>query len=153
MDCNQIPAPELWDEESDENLQAYHSHVQFCSRCRANVLKRSPEKLLFALKQDRMPEEFWLGFWDSVSRKKNLHKTHTSKTMLATAALRWIAVLIVALVIGLYGHSLPEEQQTRVNSTADYPVIENLRNPQAHYYIFQTTGQKVVMVFDPEVEL
>jgi hypothetical protein len=152
MDCNQIPAPELWDEASADHLHAYRFHVQICTACRQRLLKVAPEKLLFTLNQDHMPDEFWIGFWDSVSRKKTVQKTSFSKAALTAAALRWIAVLVIALIIALYGRSIHEPQQAR-NRVTDYPVIENIRNPQARYYIFQTSGQQVVMVFDPEADL
>ena len=151
MDCSQIPAPELWDDASAENLKAYRNHLRYCRKCRENTLKISPEKLLFQLSDDPMPEEFWLGFWDSVSRKKQI--VPHQRFPIVRVALRWTAVLIVGFVVAFYGRSFPDKEQTRSNVTSDYPVIENLRNPQARYYIFQTNGQKVVMVFDPEVEL
>jgi len=153
MDCSRIPPSRFWDEEAPEKLHAYRLHIQFCSHCRADVLKNSPEQLLFELRDEPMPEEFWLGFWDSVSRKRKTQTRNALKTSRIAVTVRWIAVLIVGLAIGLYGRSLPESERSTHELTSDYPVIENLKNPQARYYIFQTSRQKVIMVFDPEIEL
>jgi hypothetical protein len=153
MDCNRLPEPQFWDEESAENLRDYRSHIQLCSECRAHVLKNAPEQVLFDLQDESMPDEFWLGFWDSVSRKRRMQAQRLPVSGRIVAAVRWAAVLILGLAIVFYGRSLPDGERPASALTSDYPVIENLQNPQARYYIFQTSNQKVVMVIDPDLEL
>jgi len=119
------------------------------------VLSEAPEKLLFDLQDDSLPEEFWLGFWNSVDRKSSSIRTPAARASLrAAAATRWIAVLIIGFFIVIYGRTLPETDPVKQVRTSDYPVIESIRNPEARYYILQTSkDQKVVMVFDPGMEL
>lgn len=168
MDCNRIPAPDLWDDEPAENLAQYRIHLQFCSACRARVLNEAPEKLLFDLQEDNLPEDFWLGFWNSVDRKQKQPQSHRdAEENLSSASLRlrggiqnpysiirWAAVLVFGSMILLYGRTFPEPEPVRQFRSGDYPVIESIGNPDARYYILQTSKeQKVVMVFDPGMEL
>jgi len=127
MDCDRIPAPDLWEDETPLNLKEYHLHIQFCSSCRERVLKEAPEKLLFDLSEDSLPEEFWLGFWDSVDRKRTqpqrrreAEKIYNSSTRRlpgrALFFLRWVAVVIFGTFIILYSQTFP--QTTRVPQLA-----------------------------------
>ena len=151
MDCNRIPVPGLWDDATQANYQQYRLHIEFCSACRARVLKEAPEKLLFDLQEDPLPEEFWLGFWNSVDRKRPAPELPTNQVPYSVA--RWAAVFVFGFLILLYGRNLPESEPVRQLRTSAYPVVEIVGNPDAHYYIFQTSDeQKVVMVFDPGME-
>ncbi len=57
-------------------------------------------------------------------------------------------------MILLYGRNLPETEPVRQIELESYPVIESIANPEARYYIFQAGEQeRIVMVFDPDMEL
>jgi hypothetical protein len=115
MDCDRIPAPDLWENQTQQNLNEYRLHIQFCSTCRERVLKEAPEKLLFDIGEDPLPEEFWLGFWNSVDRKRSnadiLSAELGGRDGRATTfypIIRWVAVILFGTFILLYGRSLPE---------------------------------------------
>ena len=163
MECNRIPSPEIWDQLEAEQLKSYRIHIQYCAACRARVFKEAPDQLLFDIQTEPLPEDFWFGFWPSVDQKRRfVQRTFPNP-------IRWAAVFVVGLFILFYGRPLREEGGTVVaaaqisrpanlimqkNESSSLPVIENLENPDAHYYIFQSGEQeKIVMVFDPDMEL
>jgi len=163
MECNLIPAPEIWDQLEAEQLKRCRLHIQYCPACRARLLKEAPDQLLFDIQIEPLPEDFWLGFWNSVDQKRRVVE-RTSPYH----PIRWAAVFILGLLILFYGRPLRDEggadvsaQISRAGSPQlqrtdlpSYPVIENLGNPDARYYIFQSGEQeKIVMVFDPDMEL
>jgi hypothetical protein len=125
MDCDRIPAPDLWDNQSSQNLKEYRLHIQFCSACRDRVLNEAPEKLLFDLSEEPLPEEFWLGFWDSVARKRTQPQSRRVAEKLdqnsaplrlsgrAYPILRWVGVILFGSFILLYGRALPEPNATQ----------------------------------------
>ena len=158
MECDQLPAPRTWEQAAPAALDLYRTHVRLCTACRARVLAEAPDHLLFDIRRQPLPEDFWLGFWNSVQQKNLVGKEH----VYVLAPVRWAAVVFIGLMILLYGRNLPETErlQDPVQNQAvkieaqHYPVIENLSNPEARYYIFQSGEQsKIVMVFDPEMEL
>jgi hypothetical protein len=150
MECEHLPTPQNWDRATREELTAYRIHVRFCASCRARVLKEAPDQLLFDLQEEPLPQDFWLGFWNSVDRKRG--NTHTVTT--TYRAFRWAAVFLFGALIFLYGQNLHEVAPVRQVERESYPVIESLQNPEARYYIFQSGNrQKIVMVFDPDMEL
>jgi hypothetical protein len=109
MDCDRIPAPNLWDDETPIALKEYRLHIQYCAVCRERVLKEAPEKLLFQLNEDPLPEEFWLGFWDSVDRKRNhLAGAQGREDAGVTFLMRWMAVILFGTFLILYGRTLSE---------------------------------------------
>jgi hypothetical protein len=164
MECNQIPAPEIWDQLEPEQLKPYRLHIQYCAACRARVMKEAPDQLLFDIQIEQLPEDFWFGFWPSVDQKRKV-----VKRTIPYHSIRWAAVFILGLLILFYGRTLRDEGGVGVSSAQitraaspplqrreiqSYPVIENLENPDARYYIFQSGEQeKIVMVFDPDMEL
>jgi hypothetical protein len=163
MECNRIPSPEIWDQLEPEELKSYRTHIQYCAACRARVLKEAPDQLLFDIQIEPLPDGFWLGFWGSLNQKRRLAQPSSH------APIRWAAVFVIGLLILFYGRPLREEGGTVVasaqisrranlimqkNESFSLPVIENLENPDARYYIFQSGEQeKIVMVFDPDMEL
>ena len=151
MECEHLPPPQNWDHATNEELRAYRQHVRFCVTCRSRVLKQAPDQLLFDLQNEPLPPDFWLGFWNSVDHKKR----GDSKAIVPPyRTIRWAAVFLFGALIFLYGRNLPETAPVRQVEIESYPVIESLQNPEARYYIFQSsTQQKIVMVFDPDMEL
>jgi hypothetical protein len=164
MECNRIPSPETWDQLEPELLRSYRLHIQYCAACRARVLKEAPDQLLFDIQIESQPEDFWLGFWPSVDQKRRIVKRN-----FPYQPIRWVAVFVIGLLILFYGQPLREEGAAVISSAQisraahlvteqselpSFPVIENLENPDARYYIFQSGEQeKIVMVFDPDMEL
>ena len=150
MECEHLPPPQKWDQATAKQLKTDRQHVRFCVSCRTRVLKQAPDQLLFDLQNGPLPQDFWLGFWNSVDHKRG-------KTQLASGsyrAVRWPAVFLFGTLIFLYGRNLPETSPVTQVDIESYPVIESLQNPEARYYIFQSgTQQKIVMVFDPDMEL
>jgi hypothetical protein len=153
MECDQIPAPLLWDEAGPEALQKYCLHAQFCEACRARVLREAPDQLLFDVQRPTLPDDFWFGFWQSIEKKISTPISKSARPGI-TKWIRWTAVFLFGLLIVLYGRDLPEERQVSIKKIEAYPLIEDLENPGARYYIFQTRdAEKIVMVFDPSVDL
>ena len=159
MECEQLPNPQSWDEAGPDKIKEFRSHIQFCSSCRARVLAEAPDQLLFDLSIPSLPQDFWFGFWNSLQHK---HVTSFSPSR-RLPPVRWAAVFVIGISVLLYG---PERNRTELVPVArvevkttekeleSYPVIENIQNPDARYYIFQSgKEEKIVMVFDPSMEL
>ncbi len=72
MECERLPAPRTWDQATPEDLKNYRLHVRYCGSCRARVLSEAPDQLLFDLQCDPLPQDFWLGFWNSVHQKRSI---------------------------------------------------------------------------------
>lgn len=94
---------------------------------------------------------------------------------------RWAAVFVAAVLLVLFSHHLPESPSsprggqsarptllppappavTAVTAaeipqpgSSAYPLVEEVQNPKATYYIIEAEkGQKIVMMFDPDMEL
>ncbi len=165
MECNRLPAPKIWDQLEPEALKTCRNHIQYCQACRVRVLKEAPDQLLFDLQNDPLPEDFWLGFWNSVDQKRRV-----VRPALPYPPIRWAAVFLIGILMLLYGQPLRDDGGAGVSSAqisraanprfkrsevaGFYPVIEHIENPDARYYIFQSGEQeKIVMVFDPDMEL
>ena len=165
MECNRIPAPQNWDQLEPEALKTCRIHIQYCQACRKRVLKEAPDQLLFDLQNDALPEDFWLGFWNSVDQKRRV-----VEPALSYHPVRWAAVILIGVLLLLYGQPLRDgggsgvfsaqisraanPRFNRIEVARSYPVIEHIENPDARYYIFQSGEQeKIVMVFDPDMEL
>jgi hypothetical protein len=147
MECERLP--QNWDRATLEELAAYRVHVQFCASCRSRILKEAPDQLLFDLQDEPLPGDFWLGFWNSINQKRT-----SIPVAPAYRAFRWAAVFVFGTLVFLYGQNLHEIAPIRQVESESYPVIESLQNPEARYYIFQSGNrQKIVMVFDPDIEL
>jgi hypothetical protein len=165
MECNQIPASEQWNEASAKQIQEYRNHLKFCLACRRRVFNESPEQLLFELKGEPMPDDFWIGFWDSIDNKLTPDRQRYHLPLLPVA--RWAAVLIVALLLALYQNHLPESPSYEITrggsqirpfdlstQASHYPLIEEVQDPGSTYYIFESAAdEKIVMIYDPDIEL
>ncbi len=166
MDCKQIPKAERWDDASVQQLEQYRNHIKFCLACRRRVTNESPANLLHELKGGAMPEEFWIGFWDSLENKLTPAQEKRYHLPLLPVV-RWAAALIVALLLALYENKLPESPSYEItrggpqvrpfDSLAEisaYPLIEEVQEPGSTYAIFEAAGnQKIVMIFNPDIEL
>lgn len=160
MECSRIPAADKWELATSRQLEQYRNHVRFCQTCRRRVFSEAPEQLLIELQGAELPEDFWLGFWDSLGKKLMAEKP-LQLNRAPVRMLRWAAVFFFAVLLVIISHRLPEapsrvgvETRPYVPDTYRYPLIEEVQNPKAIYYIFQAgTNEKVVMVFDPEMEL
>ncbi|PWT93737.1 MAG: hypothetical protein C5B54_01410 [Acidobacteria bacterium] len=159
MDCEHIPAPTEWDEAEDRLLQEYRRHISQCRECHARVLREAPDQLLFELNSEPLPEEFWIGFWPSIRSRLGSIPT----PQISFRFVRWAAVFVITLLLVIFGRSGSQTRPPvthdlhpyKVNQpdTGEYPLVE-VQNPKAKYYIFQPGGnEKVVMVFDPDMEL
>ncbi len=166
MDCKHVPNSERWDEASVQLLDEYRNHIKFCLACRRRVLKESPASLLHGLKGGAMPEDFWIGFWESLENRITPVKERRYHLPLLPVV-RWAAALIVVLLLALYENKLPESpsyeitrggSQVRpfdsVTDISTYPLIEEVQEPGSTYAIFEAAGdQKIVMIFNPDIEL
>src|SRR5207249_7935961 len=104
--------------------------------------------LLFQISDLPMPEDFWIGFWDSLYIKLFSNPAHH----FSLPMLRWAAVFVVGLFLVIYSHHLPTHplqarRSPALPETYQYPLVEEVRNPKATYYIFQPSGnEKIVMI-------
>ena len=154
MECNQLPT--CWDQSSPRQKQQFRDHLRFCASCRQRIMRESPDQLLFDLDQDELPDDFWIGFWDSLHAKI---RVPVSRTLSFFA--RWVAVAACASILLLYGRSLhdvpvvpAENTSIRASKSTGYPLIEDVKSPGVTCYILQTSGnEKIVMMFDPDMEL
>lgn len=160
MECSQIPPAILWGEDP-EKREVYRRHLRSCLACRRRVLAQAPDELLFELQSSTLPQEFWTGFWESLEKK--LHE----REVIAPAAssyrfIRWAAVLAVALLVALFSQTLPQSSPIVQKSgvllqqanAEEYPIIEDVQNPKATYYIIQAgANEKIIMLYDPDMEL
>jgi hypothetical protein len=170
MDCNRIPNAENWDDASAQQLNEYRSHIKFCLACRRRVFSESPIPLLSELKGEPMPDEFWIGFWDSLENK--LPPADKRYHLPLLPVVRWAAALIVALLLALYQNKLPESpsyeisrggspirpfdlsKDTLAKDPSLYPLVEEVKEPGSTYAIFEADhDQKIVMIFNPDIEL
>jgi len=164
MDCNELPSPQSWDFEPRSKVAEYRKHLQHCTQCRQIVLREAPDQLLFEMPGDPMPEEFWIGFWDSIEHKIRPQSSVPSPRV---RFMRWAAVFVVGVLLAIYSKTFssiaPNPNVLRAGGVLArsyppdsyrYPLVENVQNPKATYYIFQPEGnEKVIMVFDPDMEL
>jgi hypothetical protein len=166
MDCNRIPSAQRWDEASVQQLEQYRNHIKFCLACRRRVINEAPNLLLHELKGDPMPDEFWIGFWESLETKLTPVQEKRYHLPLLPVV-RWAAALIVALLLALYENKLPESPSYEITrggpqvrpfdsftEISTYPLIEEVQEPGSTYAIFEAAGdQKIVMIFNPDIEL
>jgi len=160
MECSQLPT--CWDESSSQQKNLYRRHVEFCSSCKQRILREYPDQLLFQLEEMELPDDFWIGFWDSLHTKIG-RQGRSSLQNLRLVFARWAAVAACAVILVLYGKSLREipleESQKaaptiKANAARAYPLIEDVKSPGVTCYILQTSGdEKIVMMFDPDMEL
>lgn len=149
--CDQLPSAVLWDEASPGELREYRAHLSSCRTCRRRVFLESPDQLLFELKEEPLPEEFWIGFWPSLRNRlqKPVPAGHGMRV------LRWAAVFVLALILALYSRTLEESPHAGLRRRPEtYPLIEGVTAPNAKYYIFQADeNEKIILFFDPDMDL
>lgn len=153
MLCNQLPPHERWEDASESQLREYRAHLRSCLACRRRIFSEAPDELLFELSDDSLPDDFWIGFWPSLQPRLSRKPQRVS----AIRVIRWAAVFVLALILAVYSgrHStVPQPAKPLPAVTHEYPLIEDVQNPDATYYIFQSDGgQKIVLFFDPKAEL
>lgn len=176
MDCNRIPSAKFWDLASAQTVQEFRRHAMSCFACRRRILAEAPDLLLTELEGAPMPDEFWIGFWDSLEKKLPAPReaapaprwTRYVRRAAAVAAVAWLAIVNQKLpespsyeINRGVRHARPGDflppaatARTTADSPSSYPLIENVQNPAAHYYIFQSgEDQKIVMIINPDMEL
>ena len=172
MDCSRIPNTKYWDKASVQQLQEYRRHAKTCFACRRRILAEAPDQLLPELDEGPMPEEFWIGFWDSLENKLPPQKMEAPATVAVprwARMVRWAAVCAGMAWLAIINQNLPESPSYEINrgvpqvrpvdilqssTTTDYPLIENVADPAAPYYIFQSPDDaKIVMIINPDMEV
>jgi hypothetical protein len=159
MECSLIQAALDWDRLPQSVREEYQNHLRACLACRKRVSREAPEKLLFELGDLDLPDDFWLGFWDSLHPK--LEQQPRDDSRIRFSLVRWAAVLAVAASLISFQHTvLKSDDPARpslvlpMQETHHYPLIEQIDNPKAKYYIFQPDrNEKIVMILDPDIEL
>lgn len=159
MDCSQIPTADRWDENPDQR-EEYRRHLRSCLACRRRAFAQAPDALLFELQDSTLPEGFWTGFWESLE-KKLPEPAAPEPARLSYRLFRWAAVAVFGAFLAVASRNIPGN--TSMTSASDfhppvtrveYPVIEDVQNPKATYFIFQSEpNQKIIMVYDPDMEL
>ncbi|HEY4490893.1 MAG TPA: hypothetical protein VI958_02790, partial [Acidobacteriota bacterium] len=141
MECRQIPAAHGWSNLGPDQIHQYREHLSECSSCRQRVIRDAPDELLFRLEDPELPEEFWIGFWPSLHRKM---AAAPDRTALKIRIIRWAAAVAVGAVIllnspGKQGDDLALQPLKLFQSeTYQRPLVEEVQNPNATYYIFQS---------------
>jgi len=160
MKCEFIPSDTRWENLSPDRLSVFRSHLKSCQTCHKRVYSEAPEQLLFELENEELPEDFWLGFWSSLEKK--LDPIEEPAVSGFYPVLRWAAVFLFVLILTLYSKSIhdpaPDKLVNRISpevpDSSRYPLVEDVQNPKARYYIFQSQGnENIVMMFDPDMEL
>ena len=177
MDCNRIPSAKFWDLASAQTVQEYRRHAQHCLACRGRILAEAPDLLLTELDGAPMPEEFWIGFWDSLEKKLPAPQEAVQAPRW-TRYIRRAAVVAAVAWLAIVNQKLPESPSYEINrgaqharpgdflrtmaqpaaipampAASSYPLSEDLQNP-ARYYVFQSgKDQKIVMIINPDMEL
>lgn len=167
MDCKRIPSAKFWDQCSVQMVQEYRRHAKSCFACRRQILAEAPDQLLPELDGPAMPDEFWIGFWDSLEKKLPAEQEATPAPRWAKVIRRAAAVAVLA-TLAILNQKLPESPSYEINRgvrhvrpvdflpAASYPLIEDVQNqnPAAHYYIIQAgQDQKIVMIINPDMEM
>ncbi len=139
----------------------YRDHLRFCASCRQRILHESPDQLLFQMDESELPDDFWIGFWDSLQTK--LGGQGQPLQYLSSVFTRWAAVAACAAILLLYGRSLRDvpvapadkgSPSIQASTARGYPLIEDVKSAGITCYILQTSGdEKIVMMFDPDMEL
>lgn len=162
MECNRIQPGIDWEALSPEQSLQFRNHLKTCAICRRHVFSEAPERMLFEIQDPELPEDFWLGFWDSLEKRLDDPQPENRPNPAFSIA-RWAAVLVFALILALYSRKVQEPVPIASNtgipnpaadSSSVYPLVEEVQNPNTRYYIFQPKGnENIVMMFDPDMEL
>ena len=175
MECNQIPPAETWVSFSDQQIRKFRNHLKNCPACRRRILLSAPDLLLDELQSEPMPGEFWLGFWDSLDKKLPERAPAVERNCLPLMPVaRWAAVFAFTALMILFSQHLSESPSSprgglparptyssvqpaaelQPEPSSAYPLVEEIQNPKATYYIIQAENdQKIVMMFDPDMDL
>lgn len=159
MECSQIPTADRWDDQPDLR-EEYRRHLRSCLACRRRAFAQAPDALLYELRDLTLPEGFWTGFWESLDKK--LPDSRAVEPVRSSyRILRWAAVAALAAFLAVASRNIPPSHplapasQIRPPlSRVEYPLVEDVQSPKATYYIFQSDlNQKIIMVYDPDIEL
>jgi hypothetical protein len=159
MQCSQIPTADRWDEQPDLR-EDYRRHLRSCLACRRRTFAQAPDALLFELRDSSLPEGFWTGFWESLEKKLPDSRV-TEPVGSSYRIFRWAAVAALAAFLAVTSRNIPRNtplvpvsQIHPLLNRVEYPVVEDVQSPKATYYIFQSDpNQKIIMVYDPDMEL
>ena len=163
MECSRIPAASLWGELPQSQLDEICRHLRSCLACQRRAFAQAPDQLLFLLRDDEMPADFWSGFWESLEKK--LPDREPQQPVLGIArVLRWAAVFVIGVFLISFSRTLPKqiEYSSRkspaakqiIASEAEFPIIEATQDSKAKYYIIQSpVNAKIVMMYDPDLQL
>jgi len=163
MECSRIPAASLWSELPRPQLEEICRHLKSCLACQRRAFAQAPDQLLFLLREEEMPADFWSGFWESLEKK--LPDRQPKQPVLGIArVLRWAAVFVIGVFLISFSRTLPTQTQNSsrpspaieqsIASEAEFPIIEATQDSKAKYYIIQSPGNaKIVMMYDPDLQL
>jgi hypothetical protein len=163
MECSRIPAASLWGELPEAQLDEICRHLKSCLACQRRAFAQAPDQLLFLLREEEMPTDFWSGFWESLE-KKLPHREPQQPVLGIARVLRWAAVFVIGVFLISFSRTLPKqtENASRRNpaveqsivSESEFPIIEATQDSKAKYYIIQSPGnEKIVMMYDPDLQL
>ena len=168
MDCSRIPNATLWHQASAQQLQEYRRHAKMCFACRRRILHEAPDQLLQELDGPPMPEDFWIGFWDSLEKKlPQPQEAAVVEVPRWARMLRRVAAVAAIAGLAIINQKLPESPSYEINrgvphvrpvdslvSAPEYPLVEDIGNSDSRYYIFQSSqDEKIVLIINPDMEL
>jgi hypothetical protein len=156
MECSLIPPADTWSNLEPHDVRRYRAHVMECVPCRKRAGREAPDEFLFVLEDPSLPPDFWIGFWPSLERKIAAPAPARSKLRF----IRWAAVFICGAFLL---QTVPKREQpisttNRIpvlqTEASQRPLVEEVQNPNATYYIFQSGNKEnIVMIFDPDLDL
>lgn len=163
MECSRIPAANLWGELAQPQLDEICRHLRSCLACQRRAFAQAPDQLLFLLREEEMPSDFWSGFWESLEKKLPDREPQPSALGFAPV-LRWAAVFVIGVFLVSFSRTLPKQTENparqnpvveqSIASEAEFPIIEASQDSKAKYYIIQSPGNaKIVMMYDPDLQL
>ena len=124
MKCNRIQPGIDWEALSLEQSLQFQNHLKTCPSCRRRVFSEAPERMLFELQDPELPEDFWLGFWDSLEKRLDDSQPEKRPNPVFPIA-RWAAVLVFALIVALYSRRVQEPVPIATNTVIPSPVADS----------------------------
>ena len=169
MDCSRIPSAKFWSQSSVQTGAGVPAPCEVLLRLSRTDPGEAPDQLLAELDGPPMPEEFWIGFWDSLEKKLPAAQETAAPIQRLTKLIRRAAVVAAVVWLAIINQKLPESPSYEINRgvrhvrpvdflpsspSSSYPLIEDMQNPAARYYIFQAGhDQKIVMIINPDMEM